>query len=135
MPLFSIPFPLRPCVAACALALLATPAFAQELSDLDPGEDPATVEPDNPKTGGKLLLTAGVTQVEGAAGGGLTPWATIGAYGDRGQIGANAFYTRVDVDDYGQAVVIGDGNVPPELVERARLAVANCPEFAITITE
>lgn len=103
MPLFPTPtlFPLRRCVAACALALLATPAFAQELSDLDPGEEPATVEPDNPKTGGKLLLTAGVTQVEGAAGGGLTPWATIGGYGERGQIGANAFYTRVDVDDYG----------------------------------
>lgn len=101
MPLFPIPSSVRPCVAACALALLATPAFAQELSDLDPGEDPATVEPDNPKTGGKLLLTAGVTQVEGAAGGGLTPWATIGGYGERGQIGANAFYTRVDVDDYG----------------------------------
>ena len=32
-----------------------------------------------------------------------------------------------DVDDYGQAVVIGDGTVPPELEEKARLAVANCP--------
>ena len=40
-----------------------------------------------------------------------------------------------DVDDYGNAVVIGDGNVPAELEERARLALANCPEFAITITE
>lgn len=101
MPPFPIPSPLRPCAVACALALLATPAFAQELSDLDPGEDPAAVEPENSKTGGKLLLTAGVTQVEGAAGGGLTPWATIGGYGERGQFGGNAFYTRVDVDDYG----------------------------------
>lgn len=40
-----------------------------------------------------------------------------------------------DVDDYGNAQVIGDGSVPPELEERARLAVANCPEFAITITD
>lgn len=38
-----------------------------------------------------------------------------------------------DVDDYGQAVVIGDGTVTPELEERARLAVANCPEYAITL--
>ena len=38
-----------------------------------------------------------------------------------------------DVDDYGQAVVLGDGDVPPELEEKARLAVANCPEFAITL--
>jgi ferredoxin len=40
-----------------------------------------------------------------------------------------------DVDDYGQALVIGDGVVPPELESKARLAVANCPELAITIEE
>jgi ferredoxin len=40
-----------------------------------------------------------------------------------------------DVDDYGQSVVIGDGTVPPDLAEKARLAVANCPEFAISIEE
>lgn len=40
-----------------------------------------------------------------------------------------------DVDDYGTAVVIGDGTVPSDLEEKARLAVANCPEFAITITD
>ncbi len=40
-----------------------------------------------------------------------------------------------DVDDYGSAVVIGDGTVPPELGEKARLAVANCPEYAITLIE
>jgi len=28
--------------------------------------------------GGRLLLTGGVTQVEGAGGGGLSPWALIG---------------------------------------------------------
>ena len=38
-----------------------------------------------------------------------------------------------DVDDYGQAVVIGDGEVSTELEEKARLAVANCPEFAISL--
>lgn len=41
----------------------------------------------------------------------------------------------VDVDDYGTAAVIGDGEVPPELEDKARLAVDNCPEFAITIEE
>lgn len=35
------------------------------------------------------------------------------------------------VDDYGQSSVIGDGNVPAELEEKARLAIANCPESAI----
>lgn len=40
-----------------------------------------------------------------------------------------------DVDDYGQAVVLGDGTVAPDLVDKARLAVANCPEYAISIDE
>lgn len=40
-----------------------------------------------------------------------------------------------DVDDFGTAVVIGDGSVPAELEEKARLAEANCPEFAIKIID
>lgn len=40
-----------------------------------------------------------------------------------------------DVDDYGQSVVIGTGDVPPGMVDKARLAVANCPEFAVSIEE
>ena len=69
---------------ALALAAAAAPTWAQE----------------TPNTGGKLLLTAGVSQVEGAAGGGLTPWAVIGGYGTDGQFGGSAFLTRVDVGDY-----------------------------------
>jgi len=64
-------------------------------------------------TGGKLLLTGGVSQVEGAAGGGLTPWAFIGGYGSDGQIGGSAFATVVKtgdfrLDTYGLAVGIHD---------------------------
>jgi hypothetical protein len=55
---------------------------------------------DEPNTGGKLLLTGGDSQVEGAAGGGLTPWALIGGQGTAGQFGGSAFLTRVDVGDY-----------------------------------
>jgi ferredoxin len=40
-----------------------------------------------------------------------------------------------DVDDLGFAHELGDGVVPPELEDRARLAAANCPEFAIEIVE
>ena len=40
-----------------------------------------------------------------------------------------------DVDDFGTAVVIGDGSVPVELEDKARLAEANCPEFAIKTIE
>jgi ferredoxin len=40
-----------------------------------------------------------------------------------------------DVDDFGQAVVLGDGTVPAELEHKARLAVANCPEYAISLDD
>ncbi len=40
-----------------------------------------------------------------------------------------------DVDDYGQAVLLVDGDVPDDLHVKARLAAANCPEYAIKITE
>ena len=39
------------------------------------------------------------------------------------------------VDDLGNASEIGDGTVAPGLEDKARLAVANCPEFAIVIAE
>ncbi len=39
----------------------------------------------------------------------------------------------VEIDEYGYATAIGDGEVLPELEEQARLAEANCPEFAITL--
>lgn len=66
-----------------------------------PGLAWAQADDDGPDLSGKLLLTGGVTQVEGSAGGGLTPWAVIGGYGTRDQIGGNAYYTSVNVDDYG----------------------------------
>jgi ferredoxin len=38
-------------------------------------------------------------------------------------------------DDLGNGREIGDGLVPPNLQSKARSAVANCPEQAITIEE
>ena len=40
-----------------------------------------------------------------------------------------------DVDDYGDAHERNDGVVPAGLEEKARLAVSNCPEYAISIEE
>jgi hypothetical protein len=62
---------------------------------------------------GKLLATGGVSQLEGAGGGGLTPWALITGYGTRDSYGANAHYTAVRTQDYalntyGVAVGIAD---------------------------
>lgn len=71
-------------ILGVAIALACSPALAA----------------DDFNMGGKLILTGGVSQIEGAAGGGLTPWAVIGGQGTNGQFGANAFYTRVNVGDY-----------------------------------
>jgi hypothetical protein len=80
-------------VVAHAVAL----CFALGFSDPAIAQESAAEQAD---ISGKLLLTAGVSQVEGSAGGGLTPWAVIGGYGTRDQTGGNVFYTRVGVDDY-----------------------------------
>ena len=37
-------------------------------------------------------------------------------------------------DELGYAAPIGDATVAPELEDRARQAVANCPERAVSIT-
>jgi hypothetical protein len=72
---------LRRLPLACALAALlpALPAFAGQ---------------------GRLLATGGATQIEGAAGGGIVPWAVLSGYGTDTQHGGAAFYTRVDTGDY-----------------------------------
>jgi hypothetical protein len=49
---------------------------------------------------GKLLLTGGVSSIDGAAGGGLTPWAVIGSNATEGETGASAHLTRAVTQDY-----------------------------------
>lgn len=50
---------------------------------------------------GRLHGTGGATQIEGAAGGGLIPWAVIAGYGSAEQTGATAFYTQINMPDFG----------------------------------
>jgi hypothetical protein len=49
---------------------------------------------------GKLIATPGVSQIEGAAGGGLVPWAQLAGYASRDEIAVNAFASRGSVDDF-----------------------------------
>ena len=49
---------------------------------------------------GKLLLTGGVSSIDGAAGGGLVPWAVTGSYATDGEVGATAHLTRIVTQDY-----------------------------------
>jgi hypothetical protein len=53
---------------------------------------------------GKLLLTGGVSTVEGAAGGGLSPWAVIGTQATEGETGVSAFVSHAKTQDYGLSV-------------------------------
>ncbi|MEO7680229.1 MAG: DUF3034 family protein [Sphingomonas sp.] len=64
-------------------SLYATPAAAEES-----------------RTGGKLLLTGGVSSVEGAAGGGLATWAVIGGDETDAGIGASAHATYIALPDF-----------------------------------
>ncbi|AFJ02210.1 Hypothetical protein in Cyanoglobin locus [Methylophaga frappieri] len=49
---------------------------------------------------GKLLATPGVSQIEGAAGGGFVPWAQLAGYASRDEISGNVFCSRGNLDDY-----------------------------------
>lgn len=70
-------------MAVAALGVVAAPARASERRD-----------------GGKLLLTGGVSSVEGAAGGGLATWAVIGGNETEDGIGASVHATYVALPDF-----------------------------------
>lgn len=70
----------RPSVALTFVALQPQTAFAVE--------------------GSRLLATGAVTELEGAGGGGIVPWATIAGYGSRDEIGAAAYYTSANPTDF-----------------------------------
>lgn len=84
---------------ACrAVALAFTAAFASGAALADAG---------------KLVLTGGVSTIEGAAGGGLTPWAVIGTQATQGEKGVSVHTSRAVTDDYalnayGAAVAIDE---------------------------
>lgn len=87
-------------VAAAFMALaISTPSFAQQ---------------------GKLLLTGGVSSIEGTAGGGLTPWAVTGSYASAGELGATAHATYVRSEDF---ALVGYG-VATTIYDRLEFSVA-----------
>lgn len=72
-------------LAVGLLSAVAAPAFAQ-ITD--------------PRWSGKLLLTGGVSTVEGSGGGGLSTWATTTGYGDDDGAGGNVHATIVPLRDF-----------------------------------
>jgi len=81
---------LLPAAALCSAAA----ALAQ------PAEPPA---PGWRLGAGKLLLTGGVSSLDGAAGGGLTPWAVIAGLATQGEVGFTAHASHARTQDYALA--------------------------------
>lgn len=79
------------------------------------------------QAGGKLMATGGVMQLEGAAGGGLTPWAFIGGLGTEDEIGASGFATGVRVNDYR----LDSGGLAVGFYDRVELSLAK-QRFSLT---
>jgi Protein of unknown function (DUF3034) len=52
------------------------------------------------RAGDRLLGAGGLEQLEGSAGGGLTPWALIAGLGTDREIGVSAFCTQVQPQDF-----------------------------------
>lgn len=52
------------------------------------------------RPGGKLILTNGISTIEGASGGGLTPWATIAGNETRNGIGVQGSVSVAELKDY-----------------------------------
>ena len=71
--------------------------------------------------GDRLLATGGVSQIEGAGGGGLTPWAMIAGYGTDAQIGGSAFFTRAKTGDDFE---LNTGGVAVGFYNRVELSVS-----------
>lgn len=55
---------------------------------------------------GRLLATGGATTIEGSAGGGIVPWATLSSYAAEGEWGGTVQLNYADVEDY-QLDVVG----------------------------
>ena len=53
---------------------------------------------------GKLQEHAGITQLEGSGGGGLTPWATLSGFDSDEEYSAGVFTTHVSTQDFGLQV-------------------------------
>jgi hypothetical protein len=70
---------------------------------------------------GKLLATGGVSNVEGAGGGGLATWALISGYGTRDGVGINAHGTFIRTGDYS----LWSGGASIGLFDRVELSYAH----------
>ena len=104
-------------IPAIQLSIIALGLAASGLARADdapaPAAAPAATSAVPYVDSGRLLLTQGVSNIEGAAGGGLATWAVISGYGTRDAVGGNAHATYVNLpgytlQDYGASVGLFD---------------------------
>ena len=122
-----------PAIVSWALATVRSASVTRHATDQPPAslEDPATV-----KSGARAYATIGCVNCHGGPpdanwakwSEGLKPVPADLKVMAKERTAPELF----EVDDYGQSTVIVD-EVPAELEEKARLAIANCPEYAIEI--
>jgi len=90
---------IRRAISFLLLSMLALPAAA--VAQETPGDSADEPERAHPLFDeGKLLATGGVSQVEGAAGGGLSTWAVIGGYGTDDGIGVTVHETFIGLRSF-----------------------------------
>jgi Protein of unknown function (DUF3034) len=70
--------------------------------------------------GSRLLATGGVTQLEGAGGGGIVPWALIAGYGSRDEVGVAAYYTSTNPTDF----TLNSTGLAVGIFDRVELSIA-----------
>src|SRR3984885_9325989 len=70
--------------------------------------------------GERLEWTGGVSQIEGAAGGGLVPWALIGGLGADTENGAPGVLTSVSPQDFS----LGSGGASVDIDDRVEISAA-----------
>jgi len=78
--------------------------------------------------GGKLIATGGLTELEGAGGGAIVPWALIGGTETRDEVGGTAAYTHLQLTDYtfdAAGVLIGINDRLELSYHRQSLGISN----------
>ncbi len=115
-------------LAGAAICALSAPAFAETA----PGDAETAAPADSGggdtqspgdashelvpfRNGGRLLLTGGVSTIEGAGGGGLVPWALIGGYGTRDEFGIQSYVTGVKSEDFALVAFGASANIKNRL--------------------
>lgn len=87
---------------------------------------------------GKLLLTGGVASIDGAGGGGLTPWALTATYATEGEAGIAGHVSRAITQDYALTAVgvttAWNDRVELSLAAQALNASSAVPDSTLNLT-